>query len=478
MSIVFNNTVYPAGYVGEDDGRPSTGFGVDAISANTITVNGTVNAVGDTVTVTGLLPGSVDSGNTATSNTLYVTQYDNGNPGQILFSNYNSATGPVPTAPFRYVLSNTPLTAGNRVAFTSDSALVNGTTGDAYTPAPPCFVTGTLIRTVRGDVAVEDLSVGDLAVTASGATRPIIWIGQRTTECARHPRANEVLPVRIAAHAFAENRPARDLVVSPGHSIAVDLLGEVLIPASSLINGTTIRQESAERVTYWHVELESHDLLVTENLPTESYLDMGNRGFFPRPGEALALHGVPDAAPATHADFCRPFHATGPVVDFVRDRLAARALDLDWVQVENPLADLHLVVDGRRVEAEVQGLSVRFLVPATAETVWLASDTVVPAMVGGGADLRTLGVCVGRLVVDDGFGSQVVMADDPRLSAGFHHVEEGPQRWTAGRARLPAELWEGCRGSFFLRVELTRPALPKWVSPSVAVRENQLALAG
>ena len=45
---------------------------------------------------------------------------------------------------------------------------------------------------------------------------------------------------------------------------------------------------------------------------------------------------------------------------------------LDWVQVENPLAGLHLVVDGRRVEAEVQGLSVRFLVPATAETVWLA----------------------------------------------------------------------------------------------------------
>ncbi len=122
----------------------------------------------------------------------------------------------------------------------------------------------------------------------------------------------------------------------------------------------------------------------------------------------------------------------GPVVDFVRDRLAARALQLGWVQVENPLADLHLVVDGRRVEADVQGLSARFLVPATAETVWLVSDTVVPAMAGGGADLRTLGVCVGRLVVDDGFGSQVVMADDPRLSAGFHHLEEGPQRWTCG----------------------------------------------
>ncbi len=470
MAITFNNTVYPTGFVGEDDGAASTGFSLDNVSANTITVNGTVTKVGDSVTVTGLLPGSQDTMNTATTNTLYVTQFDNAS--MIEFSTSNPPT----SSSFRYILSNSMLTANQRVTFTSDAALVNGTSGDAYTVI--CFVSGTLIRTARGDAAVEDLSVGDLAVTAAGNARPIIWIGQRTIECARHPRANEVLPVRIAAHAFAENRPARDLVVSPGHSIAVDLLGEVLIPASSLINGTTIRQESVERVTYWHVELESHDLLMSENLPSESYLDMGNRGFFPRPGEAMALHGVPDAAPATHAAFCRPFHEAGAVVDFVRDRLAARALQLGWVPVENPLADLHLIVDGRRVEADVQGLSARFLVPATAETVWLVSDTVVPAMAGGGADLRTLGVCVGRLVVDDGFGSQVVMADDPRLSAGFHHLEEGPQRWTCGRARLPTSLWEGCRGSFFLRVELTRPALPRWVVPGVTIHENQVALAG
>ena len=477
MSITFNNVTYATGFVGEDDGRPSTGFGVDAISTNPITVNGTVTKVGDPLTVTGLLPGGDDSGITATTNTLYVTQYDNSNPGQILLSNYNSATGPVPAnGGFRFVLSNSMLTTNGRVNFTSDPALVNGTGTDAY--VVPCFVSGTLIRTARGDVSVEDLAVGDLAVTASGAARPIVWIGQRTVDCVRHQRPNEVLPVRIAAHAFAENRPARDLVVSPGHSIAVDLLGEVLIPASSLINGTTIRQESVERVTYWHVELESHDLLVAENLPSESFLDMGNRGFLPRPGEAVVFHAVPDAARATHADFCRPFHAAGPVVDFVRDRLAARALQLDWIQVENPLADLHLVVDGRRVEAEVQGLSACFLVPATAETVWLASETAVPAMAGGGADPRMLGVCIGAIVIDDGFGSRMVLADDDRLCAGFHHIEEGPQRWTCGRARLPASLWESCRGSFFLRVELTRPALPRWISATKGVSKvDRIAIA-
>lgn len=38
---------------------------------------------------------------------------------------------------------------------------------------PVCFTTSTLIRTARGEVAVEDLIVGDLAVTASGTLRPI-----------------------------------------------------------------------------------------------------------------------------------------------------------------------------------------------------------------------------------------------------------------------------------------------------------------
>ena len=84
-------------------------------------------------------------------------------------------------------------------------------------PSVTCFVTGTMIRTTRGDCAVEDLATGDAAVTASGEMRPIIWLGHRTSKCARHPRPHEVMPVRIAAYASGENRPARDLLVSPGH---------------------------------------------------------------------------------------------------------------------------------------------------------------------------------------------------------------------------------------------------------------------
>ncbi len=98
-----------------------------------------------------------------------------------------------------------------------------------------CFASGTRIRTARGEVAVEHLVVGDLAVTSSGAHRPIRWIGSRLTHPRRHPRPHKAMPVRVAAHAFAPNRPARDLLVSPGHSLCVNIVDEVLIPAMALI---------------------------------------------------------------------------------------------------------------------------------------------------------------------------------------------------------------------------------------------------
>ena len=165
-----------------------------------------------------------------------------------------------------------------------------------------CFGSGTLIRTARGDVAVEALVVSDLAVTGSGAQRPIRWLGHRTIDCRKHSHPEHAVPICIAAHAFGENHPARDLFVSPGHAICVDVAGEVLIPAAVLVNGTTIFQVEVETVTYWHVELEEHDVILAENLPAESYLEMGNRGFFTE-SSTVILDASPDAPARTHADF-------------------------------------------------------------------------------------------------------------------------------------------------------------------------------
>lgn len=348
----------------------------------------------------------------------------------------------------------------------------DNTNNEAVRAAAVCFASGTRILTVRGEIAVEDLAVGDLAVTASGTHRPIRWLGHRTTDCRNHPAHRNVLPVRIAAAAFGEGRPARDLVVSPGHSLCFDLLGEVLIPASSLVNGTTITQEEVETVTYWHVELDSHDILIAEGQPAESYLEMGNRGFFAEAG-VVSLGATPDGPVPGHADFCRPFHDGGIVVEAVREQLRTRAKALGWgLDGDDAWAGAHLMVDGVRVEATRRGLTARFVVPADAQEVWLVSRTSVPHHVGLGADPRSLGLYLSGLSIGDGLSeARTVALDDPRLCVGFHAAEgEAGQarRWTAESARLPQSLWAECRDVFFLRIDLGRPALPRWVAPQAA----------
>jgi hypothetical protein len=126
--------------------------------------------------------------------------------------------------------------------------------------AIPCFAEGTLIRTIRGDVPVEGLKEGDLVPTELGGTAaPVVWIGRRTVDCARHPEPRKVWPVRVRPGAFGPGRPARDLWLSPDHAVFFE---GVLIPVKYLINGAAIAQVPVDRVTYYHVELPRHDVIL------------------------------------------------------------------------------------------------------------------------------------------------------------------------------------------------------------------------
>ncbi|MGU3464917.1 Hint domain-containing protein [Methylobacterium sp. C33D] len=185
-----------------------------------------------------------------------------------------------------------PGAAGSNSGSTAPASGANGSNGSSQsssgtaqgTAAPgnaPCYCTGTSIRTDRGDVAVERLAVGDRVVTAAGLHRPIRWIGRRTYPGSSAPPTGR--PVRIRAGAFHDGVPARDLLVSPDHAVWLDGL---FVAAGHLVNGTSItRGEAVIDLTYWHVELDSHDLLMAEGTPAESFLPMpGIRRLFDGPG--------------------------------------------------------------------------------------------------------------------------------------------------------------------------------------------------
>ena len=212
-----------------------------------------------------------------------------------------------------------PTETGHQALAAAALALLNGT-------APPCYAAGTRIATERGAVAVEHLCVGDRAILAGGGTAPVTWLGHRRVDCRRHPRPEDVRPVRIAAHAFGLGRPQRDVLLSPDHAVFVD---GVLIPVRYLLNDATVRQEAVDAVTYWHVELPAHDVLLAEGLPAESYLDTGNRAAFVEGGAVVTAH--PDFARAVwHGKGCAPLVTEGPVRERVYRRLIAQALALGW----------------------------------------------------------------------------------------------------------------------------------------------------
>ena len=192
--------------------------------------------------------------------------------------------------------------------------------GTLITDGVVCFCSDTRIRTSRGEIAVEHLAVGDVAVTATGAHRPIVWIGWKKVACANVADPETAWPVRVAAHAFAHNVPERDLYLSPGHAVVPP--GEaVLIPIGHLVNGTTITRDPRASVTYWHVELDQHDLLLAEGLAAESFIDVGvgDRAWFENG------HAVEERRLGTYADMCVPYFKEWDRVDATKALLARRA---------------------------------------------------------------------------------------------------------------------------------------------------------
>jgi hypothetical protein len=185
----------------------------------------------------------------------------------------------------------------------------------------PCFTRGTKILTTGGEIAVEDLRIGDTVITLRGDEREIIWIGHRDVDISRHPRPEAVLPVIIEAGALAENSPARRLALSPDHGLLID---GVLVQPKDLLNGASIRQVTGLRhVRYYHVELECHDILFAEGAAAESYLDTGHRGVFDNADAPLLLH--PDLMQIRReAEGCAPLCLGGETLARIRTRLAHR----------------------------------------------------------------------------------------------------------------------------------------------------------
>ncbi len=310
-------------------------------------------------------------------------------------------------------------------------------------PALPCFLPGTSILTPTGERTVETLAPGDLVITLGGAVRPIVWIGTGKT-LATSGRRTAATPVIVHKGAFGPNVPNLDLHVTKGHAFYLE---GVLIPAEFLVNHRSIVwDDRAQEVTVFHIQLETHDILIANGAAAESYRDDGNRWLFQNADESRAM----PASPA-----CAPVMTGGAVVDAAWRRY----LDLAGPRPSLMLTDdpdLHVMIDGTLSEASTReaGFAV-FCLPQASKDVRLLSRATVPQEIGLARDARCLGVAIRRIIIRKGARCRTMDAADPALVDGFHAFEAGNRvRWTDGDAGLPGSLFDGFTGPVELVVNL------------------------
>jgi hypothetical protein len=187
---------------------------------------------------------------------------------------------------------------------------------------PVCYLRGTRILTPTGEVLVESLKRGDSVVTRYGGLQRIKWIGRQSYRAAAVRENREHIPVYLRAGSLGEGLPARDLFVSPGHSMLID---GTLVLAKSLVNGITITQsECPERIDYFQIELEGHDCVIAEGTWSETYADWEEgRKLFHNAAEFHALfpdHHAPEAP-----ILCAPRPERGAALDTALRPIVARA---------------------------------------------------------------------------------------------------------------------------------------------------------
>jgi hypothetical protein len=118
--------------------------------------------------------------------------------------------------------------------------------------------------------------------------------------------------------------------------------------------------------------------------------------------------------------------------------------------------DLHLLVDGKRIDA-IEQCDDRygFWLPAPPRAVRIRSRAAVPQELGLVRDDRALGVALRRIVLAQTGGEACIEADADELMDGCHVFEpDNGMRWTNGDAAIPAELFAGMSGPGKLMLQL------------------------
>ena len=142
-----------------------------------------------------------------------------------------------------------------------------------------CFTPGTAILTPSGEVAVEDLKVGDKVVTRDNGLQTIRWVGKKHLSGRDLFARPKLRPILIRAGSLGPNLPDRDMMVSPNHRMLLvseqaQLLfeeSEVLVAAKHLVGMDGVQQVDSLGVEYVHFLCDNHEVVLANGAWSESF---------------------------------------------------------------------------------------------------------------------------------------------------------------------------------------------------------------
>ncbi|NHN89101.1 Hint domain-containing protein [Acetobacter conturbans] len=423
---------------------------------------------GNTLTGTVIFDDVKNSDGTTSGSTIDIVYYDSSNTSSAAITGFSNSdkiiiSGNEPTD-VHLVLNGDGVTYslqgtlwGATQTLFPDITLASGVTPADFTYTKnsdgsytfACFLADSMIRTVQGDVPVQDIRIGDqivAIVNGHPTLRKIVWTGMASVSVRSGLPDDEAgYPIRILKDAFSDNVPSKDMLITSEHCL---FLQNRFLPARILVNGRSIFYDrSITTYDYYHIETEPHSVILADNVPTESYLDTGNRSSFRQAGKVAVL------AASRHLtwkqDAAAPLDVTPAFTETLYRTIETRAVrnsverKTDILQTTSD-PDLHLMTargDMIRMERKAGRISF-FPLPAGVKSVRLLSRTSRPHDVIGPFvdDRRQLGVLVGRVMLAQGqnYLEMTEHFHNEQL-AGWFAPTSHQARWTTGDARLSLE---------------------------------------
>lgn len=147
------------------------------------------------------------------------------------------------------------------------------------------FTRGSLVTSVTGPVAIEDLVPGDRIHTSAHGPMPVLWVGATTV-----PPLDAQTPVfRIAADSFGPDRPMPDLLVGPSARLLRPVRsapgGRAFVPVADFEDGESVfRLQVTAPTELYHIAFETQVTLRVNGVEVESF----------HPGPGLTGRESPD----------------------------------------------------------------------------------------------------------------------------------------------------------------------------------------